>query len=90
MKKCIEFRKTQPIKIRLPALMDTVILLRVSGTTKIKNLDENIGSLIVKLSKEDLKEISDAVPIEEVAGGRFPDIFDKSSWRFANTPPKGQ
>ncbi|KDO45061.1 hypothetical protein CISIN_1g0192001mg [Citrus sinensis] len=62
----------------------------IPGTTKIKNLDENIGSLMVKLSKEDLKEISDAVPIEEVAGGRFPDIFDKSSWRFANTPPKRQ
>ncbi|GAY44653.1 hypothetical protein CUMW_083530 [Citrus unshiu] len=37
----------------------------IPGTTKIKNLDDNIDSLRIKLTKEDLKEISDAVPIEE-------------------------
>ena len=68
--------------------MFTVNLLRASGTTKIKNLDDNIDSLRIKLTKEDLKEISDAVPTEEVAGGRYPDSFDKTSWNFANTPPK--
>ncbi|KAL9447676.1 hypothetical protein AB3S75_015198 [Citrus x aurantiifolia] len=60
----------------------------IPGTTKIKNLDDNIDSLRIKLTKEDLKEISDAVPIEEVAGNRDPEGFDKSSWKFANTPPK--
>ena len=66
--------------------MFTVNLLRASGTTKIKNLDDNIGSLTVKLTKEDLKEISDAVPTEEVAGDRYPDALDKTSWNFATTP----
>uniref|UniRef100_A0A2N9EEH9 NADP-dependent oxidoreductase domain-containing protein n=1 Tax=Fagus sylvatica TaxID=28930 RepID=A0A2N9EEH9_FAGSY len=37
----------------------------IPGTSKIKNLDNNIGSLKVKLTEEHLKEISDAVPIEE-------------------------
>uniref|UniRef100_A0A2N9GXJ2 F-box associated beta-propeller type 1 domain-containing protein n=1 Tax=Fagus sylvatica TaxID=28930 RepID=A0A2N9GXJ2_FAGSY len=37
-------------------------------TRKIKNLDNNIGSSKVKLTEEHLKEISDAVPIEDVAG----------------------
>ncbi|KAH9687952.1 Aldo ket red domain-containing protein [Citrus sinensis] len=60
----------------------------IPGTTKIKNLDDNIDSLRIKLTKEDLKEISDAVPIEEVAGDRDPEGFDKASWKFANTPPK--
>ncbi|KAH9687963.1 Aldo ket red domain-containing protein [Citrus sinensis] len=60
----------------------------IPGTTKIKNLDDNIDSLRIKLTKEDLKEISDAVPIEEVAGDRDPEGFDKASWTFANTPPK--
>ncbi|KAK9215206.1 hypothetical protein WN944_007210 [Citrus x changshan-huyou] len=60
----------------------------IPGTTKIKNLEDNIGSLTVKLTNKDLKEISDAVPTEEVAGGRYPDSFDKTSWNFANTPPK--
>ena len=42
----------------------------------------------LKLSADDLKEISDAVPIEEVAGVRMYDIIMKAAWNFANTPPK--
>lgn len=63
-------------------------MLRVSGTSKIKNLDDNIGSLALKLTKEDLKEIADAVPIQEVAGDRTYEIMKKVSWKLANTPPK--
>jgi aryl-alcohol dehydrogenase-like predicted oxidoreductase len=39
-----------------------------TGTTKVKNLDGNIAAVKVKLSKEDLNEISAAVPAGEVAG----------------------
>ncbi|KAG6703115.1 hypothetical protein I3842_07G067700 [Carya illinoinensis] len=60
----------------------------IPGTTKIKNLDDNIGSLKVKLTGETLKEISDAVPIEEVAGSRSFINTDHLQWKFANTPPK--
>ncbi|PON87138.1 Aldo/keto reductase/potassium channel subunit beta [Trema orientale] len=60
----------------------------IPGTTKIKNLDNNIGSFKVKLSNEDLKEISDLVPINEVAGDRTHDVFIRCSWKFANTPLK--
>ncbi|PON73859.1 Aldo/keto reductase/potassium channel subunit beta [Parasponia andersonii] len=60
----------------------------IPGTTKIKNLDDNIGSVGVKLTEEDLKEISDAVPIEEVAGDRTYQSLISSSWKFANTPQK--
>ncbi|KAM7472698.1 hypothetical protein LguiA_010881 [Lonicera macranthoides] len=42
----------------------------IPGTTKIKNLDENFSALRVKLTKDDMKEILDAVPINEVAGTR--------------------
>jgi diketogulonate reductase-like aldo/keto reductase len=59
------------------------------GTTKIKNLDANIGSLSVKLTTEDQKEMSDVVPINEVAGERITDNFIRCSWKFANTPAKG-
>ncbi|CAL5397457.1 unnamed protein product [Camellia sinensis] len=37
-------------------------MVPIPGTTKIKNLDENIGAVRVKLTKDDLKEIFDAVP----------------------------
>lgn len=43
----------------------------MSGTTKSKNLDQNLGALAVKLSEEDLREISEAVPIDDVAGVRY-------------------
>ncbi|KAM1468494.1 hypothetical protein ACFX2I_033444 [Malus domestica] len=41
------------------------------GTTKIINLVDNIGSLRVKLERDGLREISDAVPSDEVAGNRY-------------------
>lgn len=60
----------------------------IPGTTKTKNLDDNIGVLKVKLSKEDRKEICELVPINEVAGDRIQDAFIRVSWKFANTPLK--
>ncbi|WJX80206.1 palmitoyltransferase akr1 [Trifolium repens] len=60
----------------------------IPGTTKIKNLDSNIGSFKVKLNEDDLKEIEETVPISEVVGSRTTDAFVQVSWRFANTPPK--
>ncbi|XP_012069711.1 perakine reductase isoform X2 [Jatropha curcas] len=60
----------------------------IPGTTKVKNLDNNIGSLAVTLTKEDIKEISDAVDAKEVSGSREVPILAKYSWRLANTPPK--
>ena len=59
-----------------------------AGTTKIKNLENNIGSLKLKLTEEELKEISDAVPMEEVAGSKSFQNMDHFHWKFANTPPK--
>ncbi|XP_050275024.1 probable aldo-keto reductase 1 isoform X8 [Quercus robur] len=63
-------------------------IVAIPGTTKIKNLENNIGSLKVKLTEEDLKEISDAVPMEEVAGSRSFQNTDHFLWKFGNTPPK--
>jgi hypothetical protein len=51
-------------------------------------LDDNIGSLKKKLTEASLKEISDAVPIEEVAGVRSYQNTDHLLWKVANTPPK--
>lgn len=56
------------------------------GTTKLKNLDDNIGAVKVKLSKEDLEEISAAVPAGEVSGSRVLGFLEPYSWRLANTP----
>ncbi|GAB2211462.1 hypothetical protein Droror1_Dr00024775 [Drosera rotundifolia] len=58
----------------------------IPGTTKIKNLDANIGSLKFKLTEEDVREISSAVPIDEVAGNRTYEGMSSFLWQFANTP----
>ncbi|KAL2345804.1 hypothetical protein Fmac_007089 [Flemingia macrophylla] len=60
----------------------------IPGTTKIKNLDQNVGALAVKLSEKDLREISEAVPIGDVAGSRHYNGIEHISWKSANTPPK--
>ncbi|KAG5073261.1 hypothetical protein JHK86_008472 [Glycine max] len=60
----------------------------IPGTTKIKNLDQNIGALSLKFTESDLREISEAVPIHDVAGSQYFFGNDKDSWKFANTPPK--
>ncbi|KAF2287794.1 hypothetical protein GH714_002746 [Hevea brasiliensis] len=58
----------------------------IPGTTKIKNLDNNIGALRIKLTKDEFKEVSDAVPADEVAGLRTRNI--RHTWKFGNTPPR--
>ncbi|KAG4921107.1 hypothetical protein JHK82_050046 [Glycine max] len=58
------------------------------GTTKIKNLNQNMEALTVKLSEKDPREISEAVPTGDVAGGRYYNGLDHFSWKYANTPPK--
>ncbi|KAH7522251.1 hypothetical protein FEM48_Zijuj07G0118600 [Ziziphus jujuba var. spinosa] len=63
-------------------------IIPIFGTTKVQNLDNNIRSLAVKLTKEDLKEISDAVPVDEVAGEREHSLTSKYAWKFADTPSK--
>jgi len=59
----------------------------IPGTTKIKNLDSNISALQLKLSDEDIKELTDLVSADDVAGGRAYDEHEHSNWKYANTPP---
>ncbi|CAL5347250.1 unnamed protein product [Camellia sinensis] len=60
----------------------------IPGTTKVNNLHSGIGSLALKFTEEDLKEISDAVPMDEVAGDRDLKSLVKFSRKLANTPTK--
>ena len=73
---------------KLSILHFTCLFCKHSGTTKIKHVDDNVISLKVKLTAEDLKEITDAVAINEVAGARIHAGIELSSWRFVNTPSK--
>ncbi|KAK4759365.1 hypothetical protein SAY87_022496 [Trapa incisa] len=82
-----EKHRCSPVQLALSWVLhqgDDVV--PIPGTTKIKNLHSNIGSLKVKLTEEDLKEISDAVPGDEVAGDRIFESALRCTWKYANTP----
>jgi len=49
----------------------------IPGTTKLSRLDENIGSLEVKLSADDLREIDSAAAKITVEGERYPEALQK-------------
>lgn len=59
-------------------------ILPIPGTTKVKNFDENVDALKIKLSKEENAKIREAVEKAEVVGGRYPEAMMASL--FADTP----
>lgn len=64
-----------------------VDVVPIPGTTKIKNLDENIGSLKLRLTEEDLEEVRNAVSAEEVAGERAFGFAQSLTWQNVKTTP---
>jgi len=58
----------------------------IPGTTKIKNLEENVAAAQIKLNKEEEKEIRTACEQADISGGRYPEAA--SSLLFADSAPK--
>lgn len=52
-------------------------ILPIPGTRRIRNLDENLGALDVKLSAAELAEIEQVFPAAAVAGSRYPEQMMK-------------
>lgn len=50
-------------------------IIPIPGTTRVKNFDENIGSLSVKISREDNAKIRQLIDAAEVHGARYPAAF---------------
>jgi len=48
-------------------------IIPIPGTRKIRNLDDNLGALKVKLTPADLAEIEKVFPADAVAGTRYPE-----------------
>lgn len=53
-------------------------------------MDDNIGALKVRLNEEEVKEISDLIAENEVAGDRVFDGSLRCSWKFSTTPLKNE
>ena len=56
-------------------------IVPIPGTTKIHRLEENIGSVSVKLTPEDLKEINTAASKIPIQGERLPESVLRMSYR---------
>jgi aryl-alcohol dehydrogenase-like predicted oxidoreductase len=48
-------------------------MVPIPGTKRRKYLEENVGALAVKLTKEDLRRIDEVFPPEAAAGQRYPE-----------------
>ncbi|XP_056175079.1 perakine reductase-like [Syzygium oleosum] len=63
-------------------------VIPIPGTRKAENLEDNIGSVAIKLSEDEMREIRDVVTRNEVSCEREMEVFTKYTWRYANTPAR--
>ena len=57
----------------------------IPGTTKIENLNQNIGALSIKLTPEEMAELESFASGDAVKGVRH--AFMSSTWINSETPP---
>ncbi|CAN0905078.1 Probable aldo-keto reductase 3 [Linum grandiflorum] len=57
----------------------------IPGTTKIHNLNQNIGALSVKLAPNEMAELESIASADSVKGGRYRDGMP--TFKVADTPP---
>ncbi|CAF0798099.1 unnamed protein product [Adineta ricciae] len=58
----------------------------IPGTSKVRNLEENVGAAQVKLTTDEINEIRTACNAADVAGGRAPEQFSLNT--FGDSAPK--
>ncbi|KAI5057924.1 hypothetical protein GOP47_0027939 [Adiantum capillus-veneris] len=59
----------------------------IPGTTRVKNFEENVGALDVKLSKAEVEEIVALFHERAIAGERYEDAHLLMSHQNSDTPP---
>eukprot|EP00253_Pinus_taeda_P021212 PITA_21212 len=59
----------------------------IPGTTKVKNLDENIGALSVKITADEMKEIENVLSTSGFSGDRNQATALNLAWVNSETPP---
>jgi len=80
--KIAEQKKATPAQIALAWLLaQKPWIVPIPGTTKLSRLDENNGSLAIKLTSDDLREIDSAASKITVQGDRYPEHLLRMSGR---------
>jgi aryl-alcohol dehydrogenase-like predicted oxidoreductase len=76
--KIAQRKKATPAQIALAWLLaQKPWIVPIPGTTKLARLDENIGSLAVELTPDDLRDIESAASKITVQGNRYPEHIEK-------------
>ena len=52
-------------------------IVPIPGTTKLSRLDENIGSIDLELSRQDIFDINTALHQIKIVGDRYPEAMEK-------------
>ncbi len=77
-----ERKNATPAQIALAWLLaQKTWIVPIPGTTKLTRLEENLGSLAIELTAEDLREIDEAASKIDVHGARYPEQMEKMSGR---------
>ncbi len=80
--KIAQRKKVTPAQIALAWLLaQKPWLVPIPGTTKLHRLDENIGSLAVELTPDDLRDIESAASKITVHGARYPEKLEQMTGR---------
>src|SRR5450755_2114411 len=75
-------KKATPAQIALAWLLaQKPWIVPIPGTTKLHRLDENIGSLSVELTPDDLRDIDSAAAKITVQGARYPEKLEQMTGR---------
>ncbi|MDP9337671.1 MAG: aldo/keto reductase [Acidobacteriota bacterium] len=76
--KIAQRKKATPAQVALAWLLaQKPWIVPIPGTTKLERLDENIGSVGVELTPDDLREIESAASEIKVEGARYPEKLEK-------------
>lgn len=82
LKQIAQQKQATPAQIALAWLLaQRPWIVPIPGTTKIHRLEENIGSVSVELTAEDLDEINQAASKIPIQGERLPESILKMSYR---------
>ena len=75
-------KKATPAQIALAWLLaPKPWIVPIPGTTKLNRLEENIGTVAVDLTPDDLREIESAASKITVQGARYPESMERMTGR---------
>ena len=80
--KIAEQKKATPAQIALAWLLaKKPWIVPIPGTTKLHRLEENLGTQLIKLTPEDIRQIESAASAIAVQGARYPEEMERMSGR---------